>query len=111
MSVWDLISLSVSVSPLGSEAHHRPVRGSERWTQPHLPTGGAVRSHTGKKTHTHTHTHTHNHTRTTTHTHTHTLTHAHAHTHTHTHIHTHPVELIILLSYLLSNQCSASRVC
>lgn len=37
----------VSLSP-GSEAHHRPVRGSARWPQPHFPAGGALWRNTGE---------------------------------------------------------------
>lgn len=32
----------------GPATHHRPVRGSQRWTQPHLAAGGAVWRDTGK---------------------------------------------------------------
>lgn len=32
----------------GPETHHRPLRGPQRWTQPHLPAGGALWRDTGE---------------------------------------------------------------
>lgn len=43
-------ALSSLLPPLaGPETRHRPVRGPERWTQPHLPAGGSLRRDTGER--------------------------------------------------------------
>ena len=57
-----MLCLQISLSLSGEEAHHRPVRRLEGWTQPHLPAGGPLWSHLGMNTHTHKDAHTHTHT-------------------------------------------------
>lgn len=48
LSLLPLSFLYIPASLLGEEAHHRPVRGPERWTQPDFLAGSPLWSHPGK---------------------------------------------------------------
>lgn len=46
IQVKNIVSCRVSS---GAETRHRPVRGPQRWTQPHLPAGGALWRDAGER--------------------------------------------------------------